>query len=43
VVAQQYRDQVLGAAGSKPARDFVEDFLGRPFSTQAYIDFLTDL
>jgi thimet oligopeptidase len=43
VVAQQYRDQVLGAAGSKPAKDFVEDFLGRPFSTQAYIDFLTDL
>jgi len=38
-----YRDQVLGAAGSKSANDFVADFLGRPFSTKAYIDFLNGL
>ena len=38
-----YRDQVLGAAGSKSANDFVADFLGRPFSTKAYIDFLNSL
>ena len=42
-VALAYRDKVLGAAGSKPANAFVADFLGRPFSTQAYIDFLDGL
>ena len=42
-VASSYRRQVLGAAGSKPAADFVADFLGRPFSTSAYIDFLNSL
>jgi thimet oligopeptidase len=38
-----YRDQILGAAGSKSANDFVAEFLGRPFSTKAYIDFLNSL
>jgi thimet oligopeptidase len=42
-VAHDYRDKVLGSAGSRPANEFVEDFLGRTFSTQAYIDFLTTL
>jgi thimet oligopeptidase len=42
-VAKQYRDTILGAAGSRPAAQFVEDFLGRPFSTQAYIDLLSNL
>ena len=42
-VAKQYRDKILGAAGSRPAAEFVEDFLGRPFSTQAYIDLLSNL
>lgn len=34
--AISYRDQILGAAGSKPAADFIEDFLGRPWSLDAY-------
>ncbi|GAA0854835.1 M3 family metallopeptidase [Aliiglaciecola litoralis] len=42
-VAAEYRDKVLGAAGSKPAAAFVEDFLGRPFSPDAYIDKLKSL
>lgn len=42
-VANEYRHKVLGAAGSKPAADFVEDFLGRPFSPDAYIDKLKSL
>jgi thimet oligopeptidase len=42
-VAQSYRRQVLGAAGSRPAEEFVAEFLGRPFSTRAYIDFLNNL
>jgi len=36
-VANDYRRKVLQAAGSKPAADFVADFLGREFSTEAYI------
>lgn len=42
-VSNDYRQKVLGAAGSKPAEDFVEDFLGRPFSPDAYIDKLNAL
>lgn len=42
-VASAYRQKVLGAAGSKPAATFVEDFLGRPFSPDAYIDKLKSL
>ncbi len=37
-VAQRYRDKILGAAGSQPAQDFVADFLGRPFSKEAYLN-----
>ena len=42
-VAKQYREKILGAAGSKPATEFVEDFLGRPFSPNAYIKKLESL
>lgn len=39
-VAKAYRDKVLGAAGSKPASEFVADFLGREFTPEAYIKLL---
>lgn len=42
-VAKEYREKVLGAAGSKPATEFVEEFLGRPFSPDAYIEKLKSL
>jgi len=42
-IAKEYREKVLGAAGSKPATEFVEEFLGRPFSPDAYIDKLKSL
>ena len=42
-VARQYRQLVLGSGGSKPAAQFVEEFLGRPFSTKAYIHELNSL
>ena len=38
--ARAYRHKVLGPGGSKPARELVADFLGRPFSSQAYTDYL---
>ena len=43
-VANDYRRKVLQAfyTGSKPASDFVADFLGREFSTDAYIKSLQD-
>ena len=41
--SKEYRTKILGAAGSKPANEFIEDFLGRPFSTDAYIELLTNL
>ena len=39
-VAAKYRTAVLGASGTKPAADLVRDFLGRPYSFQAYADWL---
>jgi thimet oligopeptidase len=39
-VAAKYRKSVLGASGTKPAADLVKDFLGRPYSFQAYADWL---
>ncbi|MCK5663719.1 MAG: hypothetical protein KAI17_09545, partial [Thiotrichaceae bacterium] len=36
-VAREYREKVLAPGSSKPARLTVTDFLGREFSTQAYI------
>ena len=41
--ARAYRQKVLAAAGSKPALDMVADFLGRPFSTGAYTEYLNQL
>ncbi|XOV79782.1 MAG: M3 family metallopeptidase [Aestuariibacter sp.] len=41
--ANAYRNAVLGAAGSKPAAEFIADFLGRDFSPDAYIKELQDL
>ncbi|MFP5253938.1 MAG: M3 family metallopeptidase [Actinomycetes bacterium] len=35
-VSYRYRDAVLAAGGSKDAADLVVDFLGRPFSFDAY-------
>ncbi|MGY2875915.1 thimet oligopeptidase [Marmoricola sp. URHA0025 HA25] len=35
-VAQRYRDAVLVPGGSKDAADLVEDFLGRPYNTEAF-------
>jgi thimet oligopeptidase len=35
-VARRYRDRVLAAGGSKDAADLVEDFLGRPYTFDAF-------
>jgi thimet oligopeptidase len=35
-VAVRYRNTVLAAAGTKPAAAMVEDFLGRPFNSEAW-------
>jgi thimet oligopeptidase len=35
-VAQRYRDLVLTPGGSKDAADLVEDFLGRPYNSEAF-------
>lgn len=35
-VAERYRDRVLAAGGSKDAADLVEDFLGRPYTFEAF-------
>jgi thimet oligopeptidase len=42
-LAKEYREKVLGAAGSKPAADFVSDFLNREFTPDAYINKLKSL
>lgn len=42
-IAMHYRKSVLGAAGSKPAKDFVAEFLGQKFSPDAYIEKLKSL
>jgi thimet oligopeptidase len=41
-VAKKYRDAVLAPGGSKPAAKLVEDFLGRPFSFDAYQRWLNE-
>jgi thimet oligopeptidase len=41
-IASDYRRNVLQAAGSEPAEKFVAKFLGREFSTDAYIKLLQD-
>lgn len=35
-VALRYRDRVLAPGGSRDAADLVEDFLGRPYNTEAF-------
>lgn len=42
-VARRYRDTVLAPGSSKPAARLIEDFLGRPFSTAAYAEWLASL
>jgi thimet oligopeptidase len=37
-VANEYKDKVLAAGGSRPAEELVTDFLGRPISFQTYAD-----
>jgi thimet oligopeptidase len=39
-VARRYRDRVLAAGGSRDAADLVEDFLGRPYTFDAYAAWL---
>lgn len=39
-VAGRYRDIVLASGGSRDAAELVEDFLGRPYSFDAYADWL---
>jgi len=39
-VAHRYRDRVLVPGGSQDAADLVADFLGRPFSFDAYAAWL---
>ena len=39
-VAHRYRDAVLAPGGSKDAADLVEDFLGRPYNTEAFTAWL---
>jgi len=34
----EYRQKVLAQGGSKPASELINDFLGRPYSFQAYAD-----
>ena len=41
--AREYREKVLAPGGSKPAADAIADFLGRPFSTEAYRVYLSKL
>ena len=41
--ADAYRRALLEVGGSKPAADFVADFLGREFTPEAYIDWIEGL
>ena len=41
-VAHRYRDRILAAGGSKDAADLVEDFLGRPYTFDAYAAWLAE-
>ena len=41
--ANAYRKKVLAPGGSKPAADAIADFLGRPFSTRAYREYVDQL
>jgi thimet oligopeptidase len=39
-VATKYRNSILAASGTKPAAEMIQNFLGRPYSFQAYADWL---
>ena len=39
-VAHRYRDLILAPGGTRDAADLVEDFLGRPYTFDAYADWL---
>jgi thimet oligopeptidase len=39
-LAARYRDRVLGPGGSRDAADLVADFLGRPYTFDAYAAWL---
>jgi thimet oligopeptidase len=39
-VADRYRDSILAAGGTKDAADLVADFLGRPYTFDAYAEWL---
>ena len=39
-VASRYRDKILAAGGTKDAADLVADFLGRPYTFDAYAGWL---
>jgi thimet oligopeptidase len=39
-VAHRYRDRILAAGGSRDAADLVEDFLGRPYTFDAFESWL---
>jgi thimet oligopeptidase len=41
-VADRYRDRILVRGGSKDAADLVEDFLGRPYTFDAYAAWLAE-
>lgn len=41
-VAQRYRDNVLAPGGSKDAAELVADFLGRPYSFEAFENLLNE-
>ena len=41
--ANAYRQKVLAPGGSKPAAEAIADFLGRPFSTRAYREYVDQL
>lgn len=40
--AHRFRDRVLAAGGSRDGHDLVEDFLGRPLSTEAFHRWLSE-
>jgi thimet oligopeptidase len=40
VVAHRYRDLILSPGGARDAADLVEDFLGRPYTFDAYAEWL---
>jgi thimet oligopeptidase len=41
--ARRYREFILAPGGTKPAMRLIEDFLGRPYSTAAYQEWLASM